>query len=106
MLPYLFVCGLMFYILPLITNKKDFVLTLVLVVFPVTCFIVSLVYGILNRFTPFQLLFPIFVGTLFIPAMFIFYNYTAWIFMAAYTLFALMGNAAGYVVSLYRPSGV
>jgi hypothetical protein len=80
--------------------EKTFLFLLV-VVYPAFCFIVSLVYSIMNKFMPFQLLFSIFVGILFIPAMFIFYNSSAWIYMVIYTIISLAGNAFGYILSIF-----
>jgi len=100
MLPYLLAYILVFYVIPLIITGEGIILVLVFV-FPIISFIVSLVYGILNKFKLFQLLFPIFVGIIFIPAMFIFFNYTAWIYMTAYIVIALFGNMIGYVIARF-----
>ena len=100
MLPYLLTCILVFYVIPLIITGEGIILVLVFV-FPIISFIVSLVYGILNKFKPFQLLFPIFIGIIFIPAVFIFFSYRAWIFIAAYIVIALFGNMIGYVIARF-----
>ena len=107
MLPYLSVFVLAFYVVPLICIKitppySEGLIVILLTVLPAICFIVSLVYGILNKFKPFQLLFPIFVSILFIPAMFIFYNSSAWIYLFVYMVITFCGNGIGYIIAYFN----
>lgn len=99
MLPYLLVCVLAFYITPLIGKDTGGFMFLLLIVVPIICIVVSIFYGIKNEFKLLQLLFPLFVGILFIPAVYIFYNESAWIYPIIYPVISLVGNGIGYGVA-------
>ena len=105
MLPYLLVYLLTFYIGPIIAKSSVSPMFLLLFAVPLICFFVSLIYGIIHGFHPYQLLFPLFVGILFIPTIYIFYNSTAWIYPFAFAVISLIGNTIGYGLSTFlRPS--
>jgi len=102
MIPYLIIFIIIIYSLLLIFASVNFdmlAFALFLFYMPFIYFIISLVYGILNRFEPVQLLFPIFLGILFIPAVFIFFNYTALFYIFVYTIISFIGNGFGYIIS-------
>ena len=105
MLPYLLVCALAFYVAPLLaTDTGGFIFVLLLAV-PAICLTASLIYGILNGFAPLQLLFPLFVGVLFVPSIYIFYNESAWVYAIAYGVISLIGNGIGYGIAMLLKRG-
>lgn len=59
---------------------------------PTVCFILSILSG---RKSGFNLIYPLIIGIIFMPSIFIFYNPTAWIFSIVYIVIALSGNAIG-----------
>ena len=75
MLPYLLIILIALYILPATGKYWGSEMLLMLVAIPAACLIISFVYGIRNGF---HLFFPACVGIIFIPSIFLFYNYTAW----------------------------
>ena len=109
MLPYLFVCIFVYNIVPIIGklishDNKHFLLILNLLDLGIiiTCFVISLTYGLINRFEPFQLLFPVFIGILYIPTLLIF-NYNIFsIFTVVYIIISLIGSSIGYGIRNLR----
>jgi hypothetical protein len=63
---------------------------------PLACFVVAMVYGAAKSF---DFIFCIFIGLLFIPAMFIFYNATAWIYILIYFGVSFIANIIGQVIA-------
>lgn len=100
-LPYLLALVLAFYVVPLAGRVIPGPVLLLLAI-PAACFVISLVYGIANRFRPLQLLFPLMAGLLFLPTIVLYYNATAWPYAIVYVVISLMGNAAGYAIALLR----
>ena len=90
LLPYLFIMGLAFYGFPFI-DRESGMLTL-LILFPIVCFLVALVYGVKHSFS---LVYSIIVMALFIPTIFIFYNETASFYIGVYGVISLVGNLLG-----------
>ena len=88
--PFLFIIVLAFYGLPFIDQESG-MLTL-LILFPLVCLLVALVYGLKYSFS---LLYSILVMALFITTIFIFYNETANIYVGIYGVFSLVGNLLG-----------
>lgn len=101
MLPYLLACELIFLILPLIGADTGGLMILLFIVIPIVCFIVSSIYGVINKFCPIQLLFPLFTGVLFTITFYIVNQEIVWIYTAAYTAASLVGNAIGYLLSKF-----
>ena len=60
-----------------------------LMIVPLVCLVTSIFYGIRNGF---RFLYILIVLIMLIPSIFIFYNYTAWVYVVAYTVIALLGN--------------
>lgn len=88
MIPYVLVIAASFYLLPLLgSNTGDF-MVIMLVVIPLTCFAISFFYGLKNGWS---LIFPIVAGILFIPAIFIHFNSTAWVYVVGYSIISLAG---------------
>ncbi|HPW53210.1 MAG TPA: hypothetical protein PK631_02445 [Erysipelotrichaceae bacterium] len=92
MVPYLLVNIVAFYLLPLIAKDTESILFVLLIALPANCFVTAAVFGALNSF---NLLYPIFVGLLFIPAVFIYLNESALFYCVIYGVIALMGNFIG-----------
>lgn len=94
MLPFLTVIILDFYLSPLLINDTGTAMMLLLVTVPLICFVCSIIYGVINSF---NVLYAILVAILFVPSIFIFYNTTAWVYIAGYGIIALIGNAIGTI---------
>ena len=94
MLPYLGIILVVFYLLPIVIQGMGSAMLILLIAIPVICFVCALLYGIKNGF---NIIFPIVVGLLFIPSLFIFYNETAWVYSVAYLVISLIGNLIGMV---------
>ncbi len=92
MMPYLFVNMLAFYLLPMVIRDTGTAMAVMLVVIPLICVTVAIVYGAKNGFT---WLYSTVVSFLFAPTIFVFYNYTAWVYVIGYGLLALAGNVIG-----------
>lgn len=92
LLPYLIILTIDFYLLPLFIKDTGSAMLMLLVVIPLVCFSCSVLFGIKN---PFSLLYPLIVAVLFAPTIFIYYNYTAWVYIVGYGLVALAGSAIG-----------
>ncbi len=92
MLSYLLICVIAFYILPLLGEDTGSFILILLLAIPLVCFIASLSYGIKNGF---NIIFPLIVGILFIPTIFIYYNSSAWIYIVGYVGISLVGNLLG-----------
>lgn len=92
MLPFLIVILACFYLLPLLIQDTGSGMLILLIVTPLLCFVCSLLYGTKKAFSP---LYALIVALLFVPAIFIFYNSSAWIYAPAYGAIALLGGAAG-----------
>lgn len=94
MLPYLIIIILSFYLLPFVMKDTGAAMTMLLVVIPAICFICSILYGVKNSIS---LAYVTAVAILFVPAIFIFYNASAWIYVPGYGIIALAGNAVGMI---------
>lgn len=92
MLPYLAVIVLTFYILPFLIEDTGSALFILLEVFPLICFIVSLINGLKKSF---NWLFPLLVMLTFASSIFIFYNESATIYILAYGIISIIGNSLG-----------
>lgn len=88
MIPYLLATAAAFYLLPLFGNSTGDFMVIMLAVIPLTCFAISFFYGFKNGW---NLIFPIAVGILFIPAIFIHFNITAWVYSVGYAVISAAG---------------
>lgn len=95
--PYLLVTILGFYLLPLMLWDTGSAMLLLLVVIPLICFACACLYGMKHAFS---LCYALIVAALFLPTVFIFYNFTAWVYVVGYGVIALAGNLMGAM--LYR----
>ena len=101
-LPFLLVIVFDFYLLPLLISDTGSGMFILLIAVPAICFICSLIYGIKHSF---HLIYPAIVAVLFIPTIFIFYNSSAWVYILAYGVIALIGNIAGMIFYKHKNSG-
>jgi len=81
-----------FYGLPFAIKNMAAAMIVLLFATPLFSFVCSLVFGIKNGFNIF---YPLVTGLLYIPAIFIFYNESAWIYPVAYFIVSLIGNLIG-----------
>lgn len=96
MLPFLGIIMIDFYLLPMMMRDTGTAILMLLVVVPSICFLCSLIYGLKKSFS---ILYSAIVAVLFIPSIFIFYNVSAWIYIIAYGIIALIGSGIGRYVS-------
>ena len=101
LLPYLLVIILAFYLLPFLIIDTGSGMFILLLVIPITCFIVSFIYGIKNLL---NWLFILLVMLLFAPTIFIFYNESASIYILVYGIISLIGNFIGSLFCKKKPN--
>lgn len=86
---------LVFYLIPFIgrcwSGLGDEIF-LVLLALPCATLIISIIYGVMNGF---DLIQPVFVGIVFLSTIFIFYNYTAWVYILVYMVISIIGSLIG-----------
>ena len=78
-----------FYIIPWFITDTGSAMIVILVIIPLICLITSVCYGIRNGFDFWYILS---VAIIFIPSIFIFYNSSAWVYVAGYVGIALLGS--------------
>ena len=78
-----------FYVIPWFIKDTGSGMVVMLMIIPLVCLVTSIFYGIRNGFDFWYILI---VAIMFIPSIFIFYNYTAWVYVVAYTIIATLGN--------------
>ena len=96
-LPYLAGNLIAFYSLPFLIKDTGSAMLILLVVAPIICFILGAFYRAKNPNIGF---YPLLVGVLFLPSIFIFYNSSALIYAPIYAVLALLGSLAGQ--ALYK----
>lgn len=94
LIPYAIVLAIDFYLLPALISDTGMAMLVLLCVIPLIAFIVAVVYGAVNGF---NIILPILAMLLFLPTIFIFYNYTAWVYVIAYGVVVLAGNGIGRI---------
>ncbi len=94
LLPYIAVLGLDFYLLPLLMRDTGGAMFVMLCLMPLGAFITAVIYGARRGFS---LLLPAAALALFVPAVFIYYNSSAWVYALAYAVIVLAGNGLGRV---------
>ncbi|MDO5018158.1 MAG: hypothetical protein Q4E02_02545 [Lagierella massiliensis] len=78
-----------FYVLPNFIKDTGSAMFVLMIIIPVICFIISFFYGMRNGF---DIWYVLIVAILFIPSIFVFYNFSAWIYTVVYTALAIIGN--------------
>ena len=92
LLPYAAVLAVLFYAAPLLIVDTGSAMVLLLIVIPLLTLVCGAVYGCRRGFS---LLFPLMTAVLFTPTLFIFYNASAWVYLAVYAVIALAGTGIG-----------
>lgn len=92
MLPYLIVNVIAFYLTPFLIKDTGSGMLILLIGFPIICFIVALIYEIKNSF---NWIYSLLVMLLFVPTIFIFYNESATIYILVYGIISAFGNVLG-----------
>ena len=88
-----------FYLMPAVITDTGSAMGMLLLVVPLCCLIISVVYGALNAF---NIAYPIMVALVFIPTIWIYFNESAWVYSPAYGVIALIGNAIGAGIYHFR----
>lgn len=88
-----------FYLVPYIIVDTGSAMTVMLIVLPLSCLITALIYGALNSF---QLIYPLSIALVFIPTIWLHYNESAWVYIFAYGIIALIGNLLGACYYKYK----
>jgi hypothetical protein len=96
MTTYFLASAASFYLFPLLGNSTGSFMLILLVIIPLTCFVISFIYGFKNGWNMF---FPIAIGILFIPAIFIYFNSTAWVYIVGYSIISSAGVFVGKAIN-------
>lgn len=92
LIPYTIVLILNFYLLPLLATNTGMAMLIMLCIIPTITFCCSVAYGVRQGFNIYLL---VAVVLLFAPTIFIYYNYTAWVYIIVYALISLVGTGIG-----------
>lgn len=99
MLPYLIVLALDYYALPFLITDTGTAMFLLLGVIPLISMVCAFICGVRQGF---HWLFVLCGTVLFIPSIWIFYNSSAWFYVAVYGVILLVGNAFGMLLHKKR----
>ena len=99
LLPYVLALCMDFYLLPLLMRDTGGAMFLMLCVMPLAAFLVGVACGVRRGF---RLALPAAALVLFLPALPLYYNYTAWVYAPVYALIVLAGNGLGRVLYYFR----
>lgn len=89
---YYLIIFIAFYLVPILIKDTGSGMFILLIVIPLITLITSIIYGLRNTF---DFIYPLLVAILFIPTLFIYYNISAWVYIIAYSLIALIGEILG-----------
>ncbi len=92
MTTYFLASAVSYYLFPLFGNSTGSFMVILLIIIPLTCFVISFIYGFKNGWNFF---FSIIIGILFIPAIFIYFNSTAWVYIVGYLIISSAGVFVG-----------
>lgn len=92
---YYFIILITFYLIPILIQDTGSGMFILLIVIPLITLITSIIYGLRNVF---DFIYPLIVAILFIPTLFIYYNISAWVYIIAYSLIALIGEILGKIL--------
>lgn len=95
MVPYILTAAASFYLLPLIGKSTGSFMIVLLIILPLICFVTSCVYGFKNGW---NVIFPIVIGILFIFAIIIYFNITAWVYSVGYSMISAVGVFIGKAI--------
>lgn len=102
LLPYAIALAIIYYVLPLLIKDTGIGMFMLLFVIPLLTSICAVVYGARQES---DFLLPITVAVLFAPTIFIFYNESAWVYIIAYAVIALIGNGIGWAFHKRKSNG-
>lgn len=91
LLPYVIILAIAFYVLPLLIIDTGSAMFMLLLIIPLLTFICSVIFGVRQGF---DFLLTIAVIILFAPTIF-YYNMSAWVYIIAYGVIAIVGNGIG-----------
>lgn len=95
--------GLVYYLLPpLFLPGGGPAWFLLLAVNPLTCLICGIVFGLFCGIRKSAILLPILAAAGFIPAMYLFYNDSALVYLSLYAIASVMGVGIGWIVCLKK----
>lgn len=89
---YLIVLAVIDYVFPLLIRDTGSGMFLMLLVMPLLTLLNAVIYGIMQGFHPW---IAVITAIFFVPAIFLFYNTSAWIYIVIYAVIALAGNGLG-----------
>ena len=89
---YYLIIFITFYLIPILIKDTGSGMFILLIVIPLITLITSIIYGLRNTF---DFIYPLIVAILFIPTLFIYYNSSAWVYVIAYSMIALIGELLG-----------
>lgn len=90
---------IVFYCVPLMISDTGSGILALIFIIPVSCLLLSILYGSLNSF---HLAYPILSAIAFIPAIWKFFNESAWVYCFFYGGIALIGNLLGAGIYKFR----
>lgn len=85
-----------FYGLPFLIKDTSSAMFMMIGIMPLVCLLTSMMLG-LNLGISYS--YPFIVALLFIPSIFIYYNYTAWVYSISYGLLAFVGECVPTLLS-------
>ncbi|MBS5593065.1 MAG: hypothetical protein KHX16_07030 [Catenibacterium sp.] len=89
---YYLIIIITFYLIPILIKDTGSGIFILLIVIPLITLFTSIIYGLSNKF---DFIYPLIVAILFIPTLFIYYNTSAWVYVIAYSMIALIGELLG-----------
>lgn len=90
--PYLLALAVDFYLLPLLARDTGPAMLMMLCVMPLIALAAGVLYGVRHGF---GVLLAAAALVLFVPAVFLYYNASAWVYAPAYALLVLAGTGIG-----------
>lgn len=96
MLPYLLITAIGFYLPSVFIRDTGGGMIILLVLMPAVCLACAVAYGWRHQIS---WVYPCLVAALFLPAVFIFFNWSALVYAAVYAVVALAGNLIGSFIS-------
>lgn len=91
-LPYLIMTSLIFFILPTLEPNSRYFSFIMLLIVPAYCFVSAFIYGLKNGNVWF---YPIFMGIIFLPPIYLIIEMTSLIYGGIYGAVALLGMYLG-----------
>jgi len=93
-LPYLIMTSLIFFIIPTLEPNSRYFSVFMMMMIPAYCFVSAFLYGLKNGIVWF---YPIFIGIIFMPAIFLIINMKALLYGVIYGAVALLGMYLGSI---------